>query len=51
MNVLLVKEAIPIDDLQVFINMPLEVCEERDPKGPYKLARKVFTNNTKAKHT
>lgn len=24
---------------QVFLNMPLEVCESRDPKGLYKLAR------------
>lgn len=26
-------------DLQVFMNMPLELCEARDPKGLYKLAR------------
>lgn len=25
--------------LQVYMNMPLEVCEGRDPKGLYKLAR------------
>lgn len=25
--------------IQVFINVPLEVCEARDPKGLYKLAR------------
>jgi len=25
--------------LQVFIDVPLEVCEARDPKGLYKLAR------------
>ncbi|XP_022743020.1 adenylyl-sulfate kinase 3-like [Durio zibethinus] len=25
--------------LQVFMNMPLELCEERDSKGPYKLSR------------
>lgn len=24
---------------QVFMNMPLELCEARDPKGLYKLAR------------
>lgn len=24
---------------QVFMNMPLEICEERDAKGLYKLAR------------
>ncbi|KVH90671.1 hypothetical protein Ccrd_007353 [Cynara cardunculus var. scolymus] len=37
--VLLGKEAIHIIYLQVFMNMTLEVCEERDPKGLYKLAR------------
>ncbi|KAJ1688561.1 hypothetical protein LUZ63_019951 [Rhynchospora breviuscula] len=25
--------------IEVFLNMPLEVCESRDPKGLYKLAR------------
>lgn len=25
--------------VQVFMNMPLELCEARDPKGLYKLAR------------
>uniref|UniRef100_A0A0E0J4L9 Adenylyl-sulfate kinase n=1 Tax=Oryza nivara TaxID=4536 RepID=A0A0E0J4L9_ORYNI len=25
--------------IEVFLNVPLEVCEERDPKGLYKLAR------------
>jgi adenylylsulfate kinase-like enzyme len=25
--------------LQVFLNMSLELCEARDPKGLYKLAR------------
>jgi hypothetical protein len=25
--------------LQVFLNAPLEICEARDPKGLYKLAR------------
>lgn len=25
--------------IEVFMNMPLELCEERDPKGLYKLAR------------
>ncbi|KAJ8765518.1 hypothetical protein K2173_014640 [Erythroxylum novogranatense] len=27
------------DFIEVFMNIPLEVCEERDPKGLYKLAR------------
>jgi adenylylsulfate kinase len=25
--------------IEVFLNMPLELCESRDPKGLYKLAR------------
>jgi adenylylsulfate kinase len=25
--------------LQVFMDLPLEICEARDPKGLYKLAR------------
>lgn len=25
--------------MQVYMNMPLELCEERDAKGLYKLAR------------
>jgi len=27
------------DFLEVFVNTPLEVCEQRDPKGLYKKAR------------
>jgi adenylylsulfate kinase len=27
------------DFLEVFINTPLEICEQRDPKGLYKKAR------------
>ena len=34
------KEIIGEDDfLEVFVNTPIEVCEERDPKGLYKRAR------------
>lgn len=34
------KEIIGEDDfLEVFVNTPLEVCEQRDPKGLYKKAR------------
>ena len=34
------KEIIGEDDfLEVFVNTPIEVCEERDPKGLYKKAR------------
>jgi adenylylsulfate kinase len=29
----------PDDFIEVFINTPLEVCEQRDPKGLYKQAR------------
>ena len=28
-----------IYNTQVFMNVPLQVCEARDPKGLYKLAR------------
>ena len=28
-----------VDFLEVFVNTPLEVCEQRDPKGLYKKAR------------
>lgn len=36
----LAKEIIGEDDfLEVFVNTPLEVCEQRDPKGLYKKAR------------
>lgn len=28
-----------LDTVQVFMNMPLQLCEDRDPKGLYKLAR------------
>jgi adenylylsulfate kinase len=35
------KQIIGEDDfIEVFINTPLEVCEQRDPKGLYKKARK-----------
>ena len=27
------------DFLEIFVNTPLEVCEQRDPKGLYKKAR------------
>ena len=34
------KEIIGADDfLEVFINTPIEICEQRDPKGLYKKAR------------
>lgn len=29
----------PDDFIEVFVNAPLEVCESRDPKGLYKMAR------------
>lgn len=29
----------PGDFVEIFVNTPLEVCEQRDPKGLYKLAR------------
>lgn len=32
--------------LEVFVNTPLEVCEERDPKGLYRLARSGKINLT-----
>ncbi|WP_297092270.1 adenylyl-sulfate kinase [uncultured Draconibacterium sp.] len=36
----LAREIIGEDDfLEVFVNTPLEVCEQRDPKGLYKKAR------------
>ena len=36
----LAKEIVGEDDfLEVFVNTPLEVCEQRDPKGLYKKAR------------
>ncbi|KAL3625485.1 Adenylyl-sulfate kinase 3 [Castilleja foliolosa] len=33
------RALLPEDFIEVFLNMPLELCEERDPKGLYKLAR------------
>jgi len=47
----LAKEIIGEDDfLEIFVNVPLEICEERDPKGLYKKARagkiKDFTGIT-----
>ena len=42
----LAREIIGEDDfLEVFVNTPLEVCEERDPKGLYKKARKGEIKN------
>ena len=35
--------------VQVFLNAPLEVCEARDPKGLYKLARAGKIKGTKMK--
>ena len=36
----LAKKIIGKDDfIQIFLNPPLEVCEDRDPKGLYKKAR------------
>ena len=35
--------------MQVFLNAPLEVCEARDPKGLYKLARAGKIKGTKMK--
>ncbi|MFN9342284.1 MAG: adenylyl-sulfate kinase, partial [Planctomycetota bacterium] len=29
----------PADFLEVFVDTPLEICEQRDPKGLYQLAR------------
>jgi adenylylsulfate kinase len=33
------------DFLEIFVDTPLEVCEERDPKGLYKKARKGIIKN------
>lgn len=33
------KSLKPGDFIEVFVNTPLEVCEQRDPKGLYKMAR------------
>ncbi|KAJ3674617.1 hypothetical protein LUZ60_005233 [Juncus effusus] len=33
------RALLPSSFIEVFMNMPLEVCESRDPKGLYKLAR------------
>ncbi|XP_051143079.1 adenylyl-sulfate kinase 3 isoform X2 [Andrographis paniculata] len=33
------RELLPENFIEVFLNMPLELCERRDPKGLYKLAR------------
>ncbi|CAH9079902.1 unnamed protein product [Cuscuta europaea] len=33
------RTMLPNSFIEVFMNMPLEVCERRDPKGLYKLAR------------
>ena len=36
----LAKQIIGVDDFaEIFINTPLEICEQRDPKGLYKKAR------------
>ena len=35
--------------VQVFLNAPIEVCEARDPKGLYKLARAGKIKGTKTK--
>ncbi|MDB1122297.1 adenylyl-sulfate kinase [Vibrio algarum] len=36
----MVRELLPESDfLEVFVNTPIEVCEQRDPKGLYKKAR------------
>jgi adenylylsulfate kinase-like enzyme len=32
-------EAAGLDFVEVFVDTPIEVCEERDPKGLYKKAR------------
>jgi adenylylsulfate kinase len=40
------KNIIGKDDyLEVFVNTPLEICEQRDPKGLYKKARKGEIKN------
>jgi adenylylsulfate kinase len=40
------KEIIGENDfLEIFVNTPLEVCEQRDPKGLYKKARKGEIKN------
>ncbi len=31
--------------IEVFVNAPLEICEQRDPKGMYKMARAGLLNN------
>ncbi|MBS2097099.1 adenylyl-sulfate kinase [Carboxylicivirga linearis] len=42
----LAREIIGDEDfLEVFVNTPLEVCEQRDPKGLYKKARKGEIKN------
>jgi adenylylsulfate kinase len=33
------KSLNPGDFIEIFVNTPLEVCEQRDPKGLYKMAR------------
>ncbi len=40
------KDIVGEDDfLEVFVDTPLEVCEQRDPKGLYKKARKGEIKN------
>lgn len=35
-----VRESLPADDfIEIFVDAPLEICEQRDPKGLYKKAR------------
>lgn len=34
------RELLGADFIEVFVNAPIEVCEQRDPKGLYKKARK-----------
>jgi adenylylsulfate kinase len=42
----LVRNIVGEDDfLEVFVNTPIEVCEQRDPKGLYKKARKGEIKN------
>jgi len=36
---MLAQQFYTIYPIQVFMDMPIEICESRDPKGLYKLAR------------
>ncbi len=38
-NVKMAREIIDDDSLKIFVNTPIEVCEQLDPKGLYRKAR------------